>query len=85
MIAVTPKTGATDFPEETAAIVKFQIAAKPGETRHKFELPAGRYATPVFHDVDSKGLLKTGIFGIPLEPVGFSKDPNWYFIRPSRL
>ena len=40
MIAVTPETGAADFPEETAAIVKFQIAAKPGEMRHKFELPA---------------------------------------------
>ena len=82
MIAVTPEAGAADFPEETAAIVKFQIAAKPGEMRHKFELPAGRYAIAVFHDIDSNGRLKTGIFGIPLEPVGFSKDPNWYFGPP---
>lgn len=38
------------------------------------ELPAGEYALSVMHDVNGNGELDTGVFGMPLEPFGFSND-----------
>ncbi|MDC0034464.1 DUF2141 domain-containing protein [Flavobacteriaceae bacterium] len=40
----------------------------------------GNYAVSVFHDENNSGILETGgVFGIPLEPYGFSNNPNMRF------
>ena len=49
----------------------------------KVPLPYGKYAISVFHDVNSDGELNTNIFGIPKEPVGFSKDAKGSFGPPN--
>jgi len=38
------------------------------------DLPPGRYAATVFHDVNDNKKLETDQFGRPLEPTGFSRD-----------
>ena len=37
-------------------------------------VPPGRYAVQVFHDRNSDGHVNRALFGIPTEPVGFSRD-----------
>ena len=40
----------------------------------------GNYAVSVYHDENNSGILETGgVFGIPLEPFGFSNNPNITF------
>ena len=40
----------------------------------------GNYAVSVYHDENNNGILETGgIFGIPLEPYGFSNNPTMTF------
>lgn len=40
----------------------------------------GNYAVSVYHDENNSGILETGgVFGIPLEPYGFSNNPNMTF------
>jgi uncharacterized protein (DUF2141 family) len=79
MVAVTPEAATSDFPGKKNASLLLQIPARPGDVSQVFELPTGRYAIAVFHDIDGDGELWTGLFGIPLEPVGFSNDPSWFF------
>jgi len=47
-------------------------------------LPPGRYAAQAFHDKNDNDKVDRGLFGIPLEGVGFSRDakirmspPKW--------
>ncbi len=40
------------------------------------DLPVGKYAVSIFHDVNSNGELDTGFLGIPKEPYGFSNNVN---------
>ena len=42
-------------------------------------LPAGSYAFTVFYDQDGNGEMATGMFGIPKEPVAFSKNARGKF------
>lgn len=39
------------------------------------DLPPGRYAIAVFHDLNDNGILDTNALGIPTEPYGFSNNP----------
>jgi uncharacterized protein (DUF2141 family) len=48
------------------------------------DVPPGRYAAQVFHDRNANGKVDRGLFGIPSEPMGFSRDaptplrpPKW--------
>jgi uncharacterized protein (DUF2141 family) len=36
------------------------------------DLAPGRYAVAVFHDTNDNGKLDTNVFGVPIEPYGFS-------------
>lgn len=45
-------------------------------------VPPGRYAAQVFHDVNSSGKLERGLFGIPKEPIGVSRDAPIHFAPP---
>ena len=40
----------------------------------------GNYAVSVYHDENNNGILETGgVFGIPVEPYGFSNNPTMTF------
>jgi uncharacterized protein (DUF2141 family) len=40
----------------------------------------GNYAVSVYHDENNNGVLETGgVFGIPIEPYGFSNNPSMTF------
>lgn len=38
------------------------------------DLPSGRYAARLFHDVDGDGQMDTNPFGLPVEPYAFSNN-----------
>jgi uncharacterized protein (DUF2141 family) len=38
------------------------------------DVPPGRYAAQVFHDRNNNGKVDRALFGIPTEPLGFSRD-----------
>lgn len=46
-----------------------------------FQVPAGTYAVAVYQDVSGNEALDKGLFGVPVEPYGFSNNPP--FGRPS--
>lgn len=46
-------------------------------------VPPGRYIVAVSHDRNSNNILDTGIFGIPKEAYGFSRDARGTFGPPS--
>ncbi|WP_446867058.1 DUF2141 domain-containing protein [Phormidesmis sp. 146-12] len=46
-------------------------------------LNAGNYAVAVIHDVNEDGKLNTGLFGIPKEGFGFSRNPKILTSAPS--
>ncbi len=73
------------FPTQPARAVAGAGAA-PSSRRATcvFEnLPAGTYAIAVHHDEDGDGVFDTGIFGIPLEGVGASRDAHGTMGPPS--
>lgn len=40
------------------------------------DLPFGRYALAVYHDLNNNGVLDTNLFGVPVEPYAFSNNPT---------
>lgn len=46
-------------------------------------LPPGRYAIESFQDVNANGKMDTGLFGLPLEPYGFSRDARPFLSKPA--
>ncbi len=51
------------------------VAANSAEVKTTVEdLPAGKYAVKLFHDVDGDGKMRTNPFGIPIEPFAFSNN-----------
>lgn len=45
-------------------------------------VPAGQYAAQAFHDENRNGDIDRGLFGIPKEGVGFSRDARILFSPP---
>lgn len=56
--------------------------AAVGKLQTDFDLPVGRYAVAVYHDLNSNGKLDKNVLGIPKEPYGFSKDFRPKFSPP---
>lgn len=62
-----------------------KVPAHPGVTTVTIEhVPPGEWAAQAFHDENNNGEIDRGIFGIPKEGVGFSRDakivmspPKW--------
>jgi uncharacterized protein (DUF2141 family) len=55
-----------------------------GVSRCRFyDVPAGRYAVGVMHDEDDDDHFDQGIFGIPQEGYGFSRDARGSMGPPS--
>jgi len=58
--------------------------ARKGTVRVVFEdVPPGPYAISAHHDEDSDFKMDTGLFGIPTEGYGFSRDAHAPFGPPS--
>jgi len=52
-----------------------EAPAQVGTTIVRIEhVPPGKYAAQAYHDENSNGKVDRGLFGIPLEGVGFSND-----------
>lgn len=46
------------------------------------DVPPGRYAAQVFHDRNGNGKVDRALFGIPTEPLGFSRDAPVHMSPP---
>ena len=58
--------------------------AKPGSVVVSVDgIPPGRYAVQAYHDEDGDGRLRRGLFGIPAEAIGFSRDARVRLGAPS--
>ena len=58
--------------------------ARPGSVTVSVEgIPPGRYAVQAYHDEDGNGRLRKGLFGIPVEAIGFSRDARVRLGAPS--
>jgi uncharacterized protein (DUF2141 family) len=45
-------------------------------------IPPGHWAVQAFHDLNGNGKLERGLFGIPKEPIGISRDAPIHFGPP---
>ena len=58
--------------------------AKPGSVVVSVpNIPPGRYAVQAYHDEDGNGRLRKGMFGLPAEAIGFSRDARIRLGPPS--
>lgn len=75
-VGVSLHNNATAFPGDASKSFRNAFASiKDGEAIVVFDqLPEGTYAVAVFHDENDNKQLDTGIFGIPKEGYGTSKD-----------
>jgi uncharacterized protein (DUF2141 family) len=75
----TPETFTTKHCPYTGAAL-----AKPGSVVVSVNgIPPGRYAVQAYHDEDGNGRLRKGLFGLPAEAVGFSRDARVRLGAPS--
>ena len=54
----------------------FRDIKKPGPVTVKMNLPAGSYVIALYLDLDGDDDLDTNFLGIPVEPLGFSRNPR---------
>jgi uncharacterized protein (DUF2141 family) len=75
----TPETFATKHCPFTGA-----APAKPGSVVVSVDgVPPGRYAVQAYHDEDGDGRLRRGLFGLPAEAIGFSRDARVRLSAPN--
>lgn len=68
---------------EDGCIHHGEAAAQAGTTRVTItSVPPGDYAAQAFHDENANGDIDRGLFGIPKEGVGFSRDARITFSPP---
>ncbi len=69
--------------DETLAFGRIALPIRGGEAVAEFEdVPSGPFAVSAFHDEDVDRVLDTGLFGIPSEGYGFSRDARGTFGPP---
>lgn len=76
---------AEGFPRETEkAVVKVTARSlENGRATCAFTaVAAGTWAVSVIHDENDNGKMDTGVFGIPREAYGFSRDPRPFMRAP---
>lgn len=78
MVCLSLFSGEQGFPNESdRAIASRFVEAKEDSVLAIFDqLSPGEYAVAVIHDDNEDGKLNTGIFGIPKEGFGFSRNPK---------
>jgi len=69
LVYVAVYSNENDYKTETA-FAKFILQPDKTSLTYSLELPEGEYVVSVFQDTDNDGELKTGLFGMPSEPVG---------------
>jgi uncharacterized protein (DUF2141 family) len=75
---------AEGFPAHPNTDVKSQCVPAKQASRIRFErLPYGDYAIAVLHDENSDGKVNSGLFGVPQEGFGFSRNPKITLRSPS--
>jgi uncharacterized protein (DUF2141 family) len=74
---------AGDFPNGLK-FASIDVPAVAGSMTVIFErIPAGRYAIAILHDENSNGRMDMGLFSIPQEGYGFSRDALVFLSPPS--
>jgi len=74
---------ASDFPEWDAQIRQARLEVNGARLVATLpDVPPGRYAVAAFHDQNNNGRFDQGLFGIPLEGFGFTRDPTVIFDAP---
>lgn len=73
--------GFPDTPSNAYKILKLPI--HQGRAVSTVALPKGKYAISAFHDQDGDGKLRTGAFGVPKDPYGFSNNAKGFFGPPA--
>ncbi|HKP64617.1 MAG TPA: DUF2141 domain-containing protein, partial [Polyangiales bacterium] len=75
----------TGFPEEPQRAQQRKLVKIKGRrVELAFDnVPPGLFAVSLFHDEDANGKMKTGMFGIPSEGYGFTRDARGSFGPPS--
>jgi uncharacterized protein (DUF2141 family) len=69
--------------DQTLAFGRAVLPIRQGQAVATFEdVPAGPFAVSAFHDEDVDRVLDTGLFGIPSEDYGFSRDARDTFGPP---
>jgi uncharacterized protein (DUF2141 family) len=69
--------------DEKQAFAATALPIHEGQAEARFEdVPAGPFAVSVFHDKNRDRKLDTGLFGIPTEDYGFSRDARGTFGPP---
>jgi uncharacterized protein (DUF2141 family) len=63
------------YSAEAPAILGTTIVTVPN-------VPPGHWAVQAFHDLNGNGKLERGLFGIPKEPIGISRDAPIHFGPP---
>ena len=74
---------ASEFPEGTRVDGKVLPAIKGALTVVFKDLPSGNYAISAFHDINKNGRLDVNMQGIPIEPLGASRDAIGHMGPPS--
>lgn len=75
---------ASDFPEWDAQIRQARLEVNGARVVATLpDVPPGRYAVAAFHDQNNNGRFDQGLFGIPLEGFGFTRDPTVIFDAPA--
>lgn len=72
------RIGVCTQPEFLGEICRYHaiVSAHPGSVTATIAgIPAGTYAVAVYQDETDIGHLKRGLFGIPREGIGFSRNP----------
>ncbi len=69
------------YMKEALALLKQPVLAID-EQLISFEIPFGKYAFTLFHDLNDNEELDTNFIGIPKEPYGFSNNPKATFGPP---
>lgn len=70
-------------PEKASLRFAQQIQQNQRAAVFNLQLPKGKYALALVHDVNGNGKIDTNLFGIPTEPYGFSNNPKIRFGPPS--
>lgn len=74
-------TGFPDTPSKAYKILKLPVQQETAMAT--VALPEGKYAISAFLDRDNDGKMRTGAFGIPKDPYGFSNNARGIFGPPS--
>ncbi len=78
LVCIALFDGATGFPTDASKAVKnscFRVVSATQKVSLG-PLKSGRYAMSLLHDENADQKLNTGLFGIPREGVGFSRNPR---------